>query len=332
MNLHKITTIVLFHALLFMNTMQVKAQFISGFESWYTTTNGLEIPAPSLGYRWTSLDSFYRPLQANSSIDFITKKATIANGGVNSGSYALSLGVLNIYNNGTQFYSSAGQIWLGDVNYDGAQNFPYVAQYMPFTLKPVSISGYYKMTSGSNYVDTATMICKVFDADKIQIGIGVQKFGQLSNNYMPFVVPVNYIDTISLPSFMTYTIIMGGNDPVYINLPDTAIYNHDTLSRIYFDDLSFNYPNGIHENLMDNSTIRIYPNPVVNEINIDFINSESIINKVKIFNVKGIQLFETELTSLNNKLSLIEFPKGNYILQFYNKENLKVYGYKINKL
>ena len=76
------------------------------------------------------------------------------------------------------------------------------------------------------------------------------------------------------------------------------------------------------------SEIRIYPNPVVSEFNIQ--NGLGI-NKVILFNVLGREIKIFEQVSENQIFHISEIPRGLYWVQLLDKENKIISTKRISK-
>ena len=97
----------------------------------------------------------------------------------------------------------------------------------------------------------------------------------------------------------------------------------DTISgggSIYIDNVYFYTDNtaGI-EDFVDDS-LRFYPNPVINKINIQ---SQSIIDKVVVKNILGQDLFELSPNLKDFEIDFSEVSSGNYLLQISTRDGLQ---------
>ncbi|MFZ4545728.1 MAG: T9SS type A sorting domain-containing protein, partial [Saprospiraceae bacterium] len=78
---------------------------------------------------------------------------------------------------------------------------------------------------------------------------------------------------------------------------------------------------GVNDNLLPDN-IKIYPNPADDFVVIDFDELGSQINKAKLFNVQGQEVYSSIITKNSNSsnLPLGNMPEGNYFLQLYSGE------------
>ncbi len=110
----------------------------------------------------------------------------------------------------------------------------------------------------------------------------------------------------------------------------TTIYN---MANIYFD---FNLPVGtnITENTIvnttavnnfqsENMTIKLFPNPVKENLSIVLQGSETNNYECRIFDVIGKQIFSQQKISASTKINLYGFSKGLYVVEVKNKNQIQ---------
>ena len=74
-------------------------------------------------------------------------------------------------------------------------------------------------------------------------------------------------------------------------------------------------------NDLGNRNLKIYPNPTINNINIEF-TEPGFINSIKIYNLIGKKMLEiSNLNVAKYTIELSRFPKGMYIIQVNDSEN-----------
>jgi len=83
------------------------------------------------------------------------------------------------------------------------------------------------------------------------------------------------------------------------------------------------------EDLDINFSVNIFPNPTAEFVNIKMEQYNGI--AIRLFDVTGKQLLETNLVENTTKISVTDFPKGTYLLTLINKEKNKIKTYKIIK-
>ena len=97
----------------------------------------------------------------------------------------------------------------------------------------------------------------------------------------------------------------------------------DTISgggSIYIDNVYFYTDNTASiEDFVDDS-LKFYPNPVINKINIQ---SQSVIDKVLVKNILGQDLFELSPNLKDFEIDFSEVTSGNYLLQISTRDSLQ---------
>ena len=89
---------------------------------------------------------------------------------------------------------------------------------------------------------------------------------------------------------------------------DSSFYAFKTEGGL-MSHLAFSNPNGINETA-NNIALRVYPNPVSNELSIE---SSTKLDLVRIFNLNGQKMFESK--AVNNKINLSKLAAGVYVLE-----------------
>jgi len=99
----------------------------------------------------------------------------------------------------------------------------------------------------------------------------------------------------------------GGNINLLKNDGNNKIFALTNLRKITF----LNSVTSISENSESSTLISLYPNPVDNELKINFSCSKAL---VKIFNIFGSIMFESEINS-NSLINISSFANGTYVCQ-----------------
>ena len=95
--------------------------------------------------------------------------------------------------------------------------------------------------------------------------------------------------------------------------------DNEGLQNSYEGSYEVSESNSIND--LENSSLKIYPNPTRNNINIEFAES-GFINSIKIYNLIGKKMLEmSNLNAAKHTIELSQFPKGMYIIQVNNSEN-----------
>ncbi len=95
--------------------------------------------------------------------------------------------------------------------------------------------------------------------------------------------------------------------------------DNEGLQSNYEGSYEISESNNIND--LGNSELRIYPNPTINNINIEF-TEPGFINSIKIYNLIGKKMLEiSNLNVAKYTIELSRFPKGMYIIQVNDSEN-----------
>ena len=95
--------------------------------------------------------------------------------------------------------------------------------------------------------------------------------------------------------------------------------DNEGLQSNYEGSYEISESNSIND--LGNSNLRIYPNPTINNINIELIES-GFINSIKVYNLIGEKMLEiSNLNVAKYTIELSRFPKGMYIIQINDSEN-----------
>ncbi len=168
------------------------------------------------------------------------------------------------------------------------------------TNKPQQMEGYIK---GNLALDDTAIILVEFSKDTNAIGDGLYYITQSQNNYIKFVIPIDFYG-FGNPDSCTIRVFSGGT------LLD------DTLTSFAIDDLSFVYPVDVNTIVSNASKkLSLYPNPANS-----FISIASVIDyhSVVVYNQMG----QSVATYSNIETIAIEdWNKGLYFLQIKDSNN-----------
>ena len=131
-------------------------------------------------------------------------------------------------------------------------------------------------------------------------------------------------ESVTKNSNVWNTLIIGGSNPVYatISAPSQCIIPDSVQSSI----VTINNVTSIHEE--NTPQIKIYPNPVCNQLFIENLNSNET-NHFVLFNSLGEKIFET-----SNSFRVMEIPFNKYATGLYSiiiKNSKSYYIFKIIK-
>jgi len=130
------------------------------------------------------------------------------------------------------------------------------------------------------------------------------------NSLTSFQLDSFFIDDEFKPKIL-FPMAIDLNDSVWIRISDVGLLKFDpSISSV---------------NLLQNSKYTIFPNPIINTVNIDFEN-EVLITNYKVSNVMGKTVLVGELIpSSSIKIDVEKLPVGMYIIELYETSNIVVF-------
>jgi len=160
--------------------------------------------------------------------------------------------------------------------------------------KPQQMVGYIK---GNLALDDTAIIVVEFSKDTNAIGDGLYYLTQSQNNYIKFVVPIDFYG-------------MGNPDSCTITIFSMGTALDDTLTNFAIDDLSFEYPVDVNTIVSSASKkLNLFPNPANSFISIA---SSVDYHSVVVYNQMG----QPVATYSNiETIAIEEWNKGLYFLQ-----------------
>ncbi len=212
--------------------------------------------------------------------------------------------------------------------YDGLANGTLGASEISTAIGAYSFTGYFSLASIS-----AVLPVKLawFKAAKESNRVKLEWKSYSESGNQKYIIQkssngVAYNDILFVPAKNT-----GGNYLEYDNNPSSGS-NYYRLVQVDFDGKSEKLADKFINYGIGNSKISIYPNPVINELNISFNNIEAESVTVKIYDLSGKKIIEKSLNkndiSEGYKLNMkTGFDKGIYILNVEGTdvlENLKI--------
>lgn len=256
-----------------------------GFETWHTQGQG-EDPNS-----WGSLFN-----QFNSSYVLVSKSTD-----VNSGANALKLvcdtgTVQPPLGTGTPGATIYGSLMLGLTNAQVSN------AKLPFNSEPDSLVGFIKSTviEGGFYMNM-----KLFK-NGAQIASATYITVSSIPNYSRFSVPVVYTQSV-IPDTITFSIIAahpGINPSAH---PD---------NEFFIDDLTLIYNSTGTNDVITDLNISIYPNPILDLINVENNNDDKLF--FKIFDIIGKEVINKELFHGKNTLFVENLSSGLYFYHIAN--------------
>lgn len=253
-----------------------------GFENWNNQTT-YEDPQ-----NWTSMNVLSM---------FGAEATAIKSTQAHSGNYALKLttSVSDLGSDG-EMDTIAGVLILGTsdfLNGTGAEGYP-------FTQRPDSLTGWYKLTSPDDVPFQLEFFSSKWNATNQNYEtIGDASFsGEASSTYIRFSVPIDYSSNAT-PDSIRFFIV-------------NANTNTSVTNELYLDDLAFVYNTSTAGLEEQTAQVRMYPNPVTNQL---FIQSEEPIQHLSVLDVQGKSLFEQRGNTGTNQVETGNFTPGIYFCE-----------------
>jgi hypothetical protein len=225
---------------------------------------------------------------------FTTTKVTDAA----EGSFAAKLEAKNVGG-----FVTPGVITLGDFTVDFINNTAYLTGGIPFTDKPMALTGKWKNYPVAGDFTMIIVYFTKYSATKGQtdtIGIGQMLGTETVDSWTDFSIPIEFIGT---------------EDPDTMNLHviSSNMLNLQEGSMIYVDNLAFEYEAGIGE-ISNKIETSIYPNPASE--NIVFSLEEEVNADLNIFNNEGRLVYSASISGNTHKVDVSRFSAGTYFFSF----------------
>jgi len=110
-----------------------------------------------------------------------------------------------------------------------------------------------------------------------------------------------------------FTVTPTGNSTTYtVTATDTSYSSIVSLFATFVGKIILSTPTSISKITKDASVLAVFPNPTTSFINVSGLKLNS---QLYIYDVTGKQIFETEITPLDNKVDISSFKAGVYIVR-----------------
>lgn len=192
-----------------------------------------------------------------------------------------------------------GVVTLGTFVVDYINNTANLVGGIPFTDRPIALKGSYK-----NYpaAGDSTMIVAIFTrwvpakGKRDTIGFAGMFPKATISTWTNFSIPINFF-TEDAPDSMNINIVSS----------NMIVPNKD--SYMFIDNLSFEYPAGIHEQdfLVETS---VFPNPATDKVSFSF--EKDIRAEIQIFNNEGQIVYTTFVDGNKQEADLSQLSSGTY--------------------
>ena len=188
----------------------------------------------------------------------------------------------------------------------------------PISFSPTILSGFYKYIYGDNNGGKDSAIAEVMLtryntilSQRDTIAYGIKNLGPV-NNYLPFQVNINYINTSLLPDTIIVKFISSSN----------GICGGNECLYLYIDDLFISNPTGMERTIEINLPLLfIYPNPAVNKIMIDLKGLDANNSEIKLINTLGQSVAFENINYFENQIEFNADNLGNGIYFIFVQTN-----------
>ncbi|HIF15541.1 MAG TPA: T9SS type A sorting domain-containing protein [Bacteroidetes bacterium] len=237
------------------------------------------------------------------------------NSGAFSGSSAIKLESQEQYifivgNTTLPGLATLGDFYIDLASQDGGVRYAGI----PFTSRPTAFKAHYKTAPASG--DQAYFLVtftKWNSSTQTSDTIGKAKLTQPAtiNSWTALNLPITWTST-DAPDSMN----------IILSSSDVGAGNYIATSKLWVDNLSFEYVVTGEEELLIDNTIRVYPNPVKDQINIEFEeNSEN--NLIQLVDLSGKILKEVKAEGNKNiSIDMSAYSKGTYLLNIFNPSSV----------
>ncbi|MCB2221623.1 MAG: T9SS type A sorting domain-containing protein [Bacteroidetes bacterium] len=164
---------------------------------------------------------------------------------------------------------------------------------IPFTARPLSLSGYVKHPSQGDEV----MLYIEFLKNGSTIGSGFWSTTDSIGSYSLFQAPITFFSSED-PDTMNITILTDPFGPG---------------SKLYIDGLKLNYPLTEISSKKENENLRIYPNPATNHITVSL--EHAAVHSIRIIDMKEVEIKNIKVNEHEKmKINVENLPHGLYFL------------------
>ena len=230
------------------------------------------------------------------------------------GSYAAKLEAKDVGG-----FVTPGVITLGSFTVDFINNTAYLTGGIPFTYKPVALTGSWKNLPVSGDFTMIIVYFTKYSSDKGQtdtIGIGQMLGTETIESWTEFSIPIEFTGT---------------EDPDTMNLHviSSNMQNLQLGSAIYVDNLAFEYEASVNE-INNKVEASVFPNPASEYIT--FSLEENVNAELSVFNNEGQLIYSNSINGNTHKIDVSLFSPGTYIYSFVeNNQRINSGQFMISK-
>lgn len=184
----------------------------------------------------------------------------------------------------------------------------------PLNDRPNSFCLFYKYSPVGG--DSAGLKC-LFFKNGVQIGYASDTVSQDIADWTLTTIPIKY-NTSDTPDSATIFF------STYLNAQHTG-------SKLFVDNLSFNFPYGIFDQKLQTGSLKLHPNPASNIVSLNFSKAINEDLTICIYNIMG-NLICTEIIQQNQKqININDLSNGIYIVTVKAKEWIEKQKLIINR-
>jgi len=196
-----------------------------------------------------------------------------------------------------------GIVTLGKLEFSLLSGFS-IEGGVPINSKPTKLKGFFKYDNVQG--DTMAIVLFMYKwntATNKRDTIVVKDFATNSTTptYTPFNININYTPSSATP------------DTFNILLISSAGYAPQLGTKLYVDELSFEYANASIEEVTTEKVVEVYPNPANDFVRVD-INSQNIA-QVRIVNMIGQEVYINENVYKTDIINVSVLPEGIYFVE-----------------
>ena len=205
-----------------------------------------------------------------------------------------------------------GLATLGDFVLNVAQQSADVFGAVQFNGRPINFNGYYKTAPlGGDKSFIIAYFIKLNPQTQSIDTLGKAKLLESNtiNTWTQFSIPVVWTSP-DIPDNMN--IILASSN---VTSGTNGNIGYIKGSKLWIDNLSFEYLATGAEEIVMNGGAKVYPNPVINKLRVTFVDKQE--RSFVLVDISGRILFEVK-TDSDIRIDMSEHPEGIYILNIYD--------------
>lgn len=267
-----------------------------GFNNW--TPNSTNVFYEPSGGWWTTLNSL-----ATLGGPVTTYQTTDAH----SGDYAAQMETIQW-----------GELLIAGLLVSGkfALTEPYIRNGQPFDESPSKFKGWFKYTpvnGDSAGVGALLTRYNIETGSQDTIAKAITAIEENVQTYTQFELDFDYL----IPGLSPDTIII-----VLTSSGDGGNFQGQIGSTLIVDDLTLEYPAGLHESLLPELQVSVFPSPVAEQVTFKFETSHPEKLRCDVYAFDGRLIRSFTPVAKEHKMNVSAWSQGKYILQVYEGSSL----------